>query len=69
MFHPKTILGLILEEIYTYNEENSIDDFDDDLDINLDGIGRDRRGQRGILEDDNIDSMHMKMPYFRTQDI
>ncbi|XP_060182724.1 uncharacterized protein LOC132612628, partial [Lycium barbarum] len=47
------------------NQENPIDDFVDDLDVNLDRVGRDRRGQRGRVEDDNINSIKMKMPTFK----
>lgn len=47
------------------NQENPIDDFVDDLNVNLDRVGRDRRGQRGRVEDDNINSIKMKMPTFK----
>ncbi|XP_019235260.1 PREDICTED: uncharacterized protein LOC109215615 [Nicotiana attenuata] len=47
------------------NQENPIDDFVDDFDVNLDRVGRDRRGQRGRVEDDNISSIKMKMPSFK----
>ncbi|XP_019267098.1 PREDICTED: uncharacterized protein LOC109244455 [Nicotiana attenuata] len=47
------------------NQQNPIDDFVDDLDVNLDRVGRDRRGQRGRVEDDNISSIKMKMPSFK----
>nr|XP_018622474.2 uncharacterized protein LOC104085024 isoform X1 [Nicotiana tomentosiformis]XP_033509005.1 uncharacterized protein LOC104085024 isoform X2 [Nicotiana tomentosiformis] len=45
------------------NQENPIDDINDDIDF--DRLGRDRRGQRGRLEDDNISSIKMKMPTFK----
>ncbi|XP_070046592.1 uncharacterized protein [Nicotiana tomentosiformis] len=44
------------------NQENPIDDFND---IDFDRVGRDRRGQRGRVEDDNISSIKMKMPSFK----
>ncbi|XP_070040061.1 uncharacterized protein [Nicotiana tomentosiformis] len=44
------------------NQENPIDDFND---IGFDRVGRDRRGQRGRVEDDNISSIKMKMPSFK----
>ncbi|XP_070047293.1 uncharacterized protein [Nicotiana tomentosiformis] len=44
------------------NKENPIDDFND---IDFDRVGRDRRGQRGRVEDDNISTIKMKIPSFK----
>ncbi|XP_019240067.1 PREDICTED: uncharacterized protein LOC109220062 [Nicotiana attenuata] len=44
------------------NQENLIDYFND---IDFDMVRRDRRGQRGRVEDDNISSIKMKMPSFK----
>nr|XP_016436215.1 PREDICTED: uncharacterized protein LOC107762369 [Nicotiana tabacum] len=44
------------------NQEKPIDYFND---IDFDRVRRDKRGQRGRVDDDNISSIKMKMPYFK----